>query len=202
MTMHIRIDDLRGAAVQALLQVHLYAVHELSPPGSVHALDLEELRHSSVTFLTAWDGDELMGCGALKQLNPDHAELKSMRTAEAHTRKGVARTLLRHIELTAIAKGIQRISLETGTPTAFVAAHKLYASEGYVETEPFADYVLDPFSMFMTKVLQPASEHAVTMNGDRSEKLKQVLAIRGKLHLRDESAILRALDTNRHTERG
>ncbi|MBT3067855.1 GNAT family N-acetyltransferase [Rhodoferax sp. U11-2br] len=151
--MDIRIDDLQGSAIQALLQEHLDDMHSSSPPESVHALDLDALRHPDITFWTAWDGDELMGCGALKQLSPEHAELKSMRTARPHLRKGVARAMLRHILAAAQAKGFQRISLETGTPAPFVAAQKLYASEGFVECGPFASYVLDPYSVFMTKVL-------------------------------------------------
>jgi putative acetyltransferase len=151
--MKIRIDDLRGAAIANLLQVHLDEMHQHSPPESVHALDLEALRHPAITFWTAWEGDDLMGCGALKQLSTTHAELKSMRTAAAHVRKGVARAMLRHIEAAARAKGIQRISLETGPHAPFAAAQKLYASEGYVECGPFADYVLDPYSLFMTKTL-------------------------------------------------
>ena len=151
--MDIRIDDLQGSAIQALLQEHLDDMFSSSPPESVHALDLDALRHPDITFWTAWDGDDLMGCGALKQLSPDHAELKSMRTARAHLRKGVARAMLRHILAAARAKGFKRISLETGTPAPFVAAQKLYASEGFVECEPFASYVLDPYSVFMTKVL-------------------------------------------------
>lgn len=151
--MDIRIDDLQGSAIQALLQTHLDAMHEHSPPESVHALDLKALHHPSVTFWTAWDNDELLGCGALKQLSADHAELKSMRTASAHVRKGVARTLLRHIESAAQAKGIQRISLETGPHAPFAAAQKLYVSEGFVECGPFANYVPDPYSLFMTKAL-------------------------------------------------
>jgi putative acetyltransferase len=111
------------------------------------------LRHPSISFWCAWDGDELLGCGALKQHSAEHAELKSMRTASGHLRKGVARAILRHVESAARAKGIQRISLETGSNAPFAAAQKLYASEGFVACGPFADYVLDPCSMFMTKVL-------------------------------------------------
>lgn len=151
--MDIRIDDLRGAAIAALLQVHLDAMHQHSPPESVHALDLDALRHPSITFWTAYEGDELMGCGALKQLTATHAELKSMRTASGHVRKGVARALLRHIENAARAKGIRQISLETGSHAPFAAAQKLYRSEGFVECGPFADYALDPYSLFMTKTL-------------------------------------------------
>lgn len=151
--MEIRIDDLQGSAIQALLQEHMDDMHSSSPPESVHALDLDALRHPSITFWTAWDNDELLGCGALKQLSQEHAELKSMRTARTQLRKGVARTMLRHILSVAQARGFQRISLETGTPAPFVAAQKLYASEGFVACGPFANYVLDPYSLFMTKAL-------------------------------------------------
>jgi len=151
--MEIRIDDLQGAAIAALLQVHLDAMHQHSPPESVHALDLDALRHPSITFWTAWDGDALMGCGALKTHSATHAELKSMRTAKGHERKGVARALLRHMEAEARARGVLRISLETGTNAPFFPAHKLYESEGFVECGPFADYQLDPWSRFMSKAL-------------------------------------------------
>lgn len=151
--MEIRIDDLQGSAIQALLQEHLDDMHATSPPESVHALDLDALRHPNITFWTAWNNDELLGCGALKQLSPEHAELKSMRTARTQLRKGVARTMLRHILAAARARGFQRISLETGTPAPFVAAQKLYASEGFVACGPFANYLLDPYSLFMTKAL-------------------------------------------------
>jgi putative acetyltransferase len=151
--MQIRNDDLRGAAIAALLQEHLEDMHRHSPAESVHALDLDALRHPSITFWTAWEGEELMGCGALKQLTATHAELKSMRTASGHVRKGVARALLRHIEAAARARGMRQISLETGPHAPFVAAQKLYRSEGFVECGPFADYELDPYSLFMTKSL-------------------------------------------------
>ncbi|MDZ7937415.1 MAG: GNAT family N-acetyltransferase [Rhodoferax sp.] len=151
--MEIRLDDLRGTAIASLLQLHLDAMHQHSPPESVHALDLEALRHPSITFWTAWEREDLMGCGALKQMDATHAELKSMRTAEAHVRKGVARALLRHIEAAARAKGIRRLYLETGQHAPFSAAQKLYQSEGFVACGPFADYVLDPYSLFMTKAL-------------------------------------------------
>jgi putative acetyltransferase len=151
--MEIRIDDLQGAAIAALLQVHLDAMHQHSPPESVHALDLDALRHPSITFWTAWEGDALMGCGALKTHSATHAELKSMRTATGHERKGVARALLRHMEARARAKGVLRVSLETGTNAPFFPAHRLYEGEGFVECGPFADYQLDPWSRFMTKAL-------------------------------------------------
>ncbi len=151
--LEIRVDDLQGDAIKALLQLHLDAMHQHSPPESVHALDLEALRHPSITFWTAYAHGELLGCGALKRLNPDHGELKSMRTADAHQRKGVARALLRHIESAARAEGMERLSLETGSTAPFAAALRMYASEGFVNCGPFADYTLDPFSVFMTKLL-------------------------------------------------
>lgn len=149
--MHIRVDDLRGAPIAALLQEHLDTMHALSPPESVHALNLDALRQPGITFWTAWDGDELLGCGALKQLTGLHSELKSMRTARAHLRKGVARALLRHILAHAGTQGIARISLETGSAPAFAPARQLYANEGFVECGPFEGYALDPHSVFMTK---------------------------------------------------
>ncbi len=128
-------------------------MHEHSPPESVHALDLQSLRDPSITFWTAWEDNDLLGCGALRQLDDGHAELKSMRTASTHLRKGVGRAILQHILGEARQRGIRRISLETGTPAPFAAARRLYASEGFVLCEPFADYALDPYSVFLTKVL-------------------------------------------------
>ena len=151
--MEIRVDDLQGSPIHALLQVHLDAMHAYSPPESVHALNLKALCDPSITFWSAWDADDLLGCGALKQLDDTHAELKSMRTASSHLRQGVARVMLQHILAAASSRGIQRISLETGNAPPFAAAQKLYASEGFVECGPFADYALDPYSLFMTKVL-------------------------------------------------
>ena len=148
-----RVDNVQGEAIKALLRLHLDAMHQHSPPESVHALDINALRHPSITFWTAWAHGELLGCGALKRLNSEHGELKSMRTAVAHLRNGVARALLRHIESAARAEGIRRLSLETGSTAPFAAALRLYASEGFVNCGPFADYALDPVSVFMTKLL-------------------------------------------------
>ncbi len=119
----------------------------------MHALDLDGLRQPPITFWTAWDRNELLGCGALKQLSAEHAELKSMRTSPAHVRKGVACAMLRHILSAAKENGVQRISLETGPHAPFAPAQNLYASEGFMACGPFADYALDPYSLFMTKVL-------------------------------------------------
>src|SRR5436190_7657062 len=117
--MIIKIDDLRGPEIYDLLQEHLRDMALHSPPESVHALDIEALRRPEITFWTAWEGDELLGCGAIKELDPQHAEIKSMRTVAAHLRKGVARDLLSHIIGEARSRGYKRLSLETGSPKAF-----------------------------------------------------------------------------------
>jgi putative acetyltransferase len=151
--MHIKIDDLSGPEIHALLQEHLRDVMLHSPPESVHALDIEGLRQPQVTFWTAWEDGELLGCGALKELDPGHAEIKSMRTAGAHTRKGVARNMLAHLLDQARHRGYTRLSLETGSMQAFEPARKLYSDFGFTYCEPFADYVEDPYSVFMTREL-------------------------------------------------
>src|SRR3954470_9019461 len=117
--MRIIIDDLSGSAIQELLREHLRGMHEHSPPESVHALDLDGLRRPEITFWTAWDREELLGCGAIKELDPPHAERKSMRTAAAHLRKGVAREILAHIVGVARSRSYRRLSLETGSMAAF-----------------------------------------------------------------------------------
>ena len=151
--MQIRLDDLTGPQIHALLEEHLRNMHEASPPESVHALDLDALRRPEITLWTAWSGAELLGCGALKQLGPDHGEIKSMRTALAHLRKGTAAALLRHIAQEAQRRGYVRLSLETGSMVAFEPARKLYASFGFRHCGPFAEYVDDPNSIFMTRRL-------------------------------------------------
>jgi putative acetyltransferase len=148
--MIIRVDDLTGPEVHQLLEQHLSGMALHSPPESVHALDIEALRGRDITFWTAWDGSELMGCGALKHLTPEHAEIKSMRTATPHLRKGVARSLLDHIVNEARRRGYRRLSLETGSGEPFEAAQRLYAGYGFTVCGPFADYIEDPFSVFMT----------------------------------------------------
>jgi putative acetyltransferase len=153
--MDIRLDDLTGPEIRALLQEHLRNMHELSPPESVHALDLHALRTPEITFWTAWDGGELLGCGALKALDGDHAEVKSMRTANAHRRKGVARAMLEHIIAQARRRGYRRLSLETGSAAPFAPARTLYESFGFTYCGPFGDYVEDPNSVFLTRALEP-----------------------------------------------
>lgn len=155
--MRIVVDDLNGPEIAALLQVHLDAMHEYSPPESVHALDLDKLRQPDITFWTAWDGAALMGCGALKELDARHGEIKSMRTDAAHLRKGVAAAILETILAAARHRGYERLSLETGRPEPFQPAHRLYEHYGFRECPPFADYVLDDFSICMTLELLPQS---------------------------------------------
>ena len=151
--MEIKVDDLSGPEVHELLQAHLRDMHLHSPPESVHALDLEALRRPEITFWTVWEGEELLGCGALKELDPAHAEIKSMRTANAHLRKGVAAHLLRYILAEARVRGYTRLSLETGSAEAFEPARRLYARFGFDYCGPFGDYVEDPYSVFMTREL-------------------------------------------------
>jgi len=154
MAMEIRLDDLAGAQIRALLAEHLENMHELSPPESVHALDVAALRRPEITFWIAWSGPELLGCGALKALSPVHGEIKSMRTASAHRRQGVGRALLQHIVAEARRRSYTRLSLETGSMAAFDPARRLYESFGFEYCAPFADYVEDPNSVFLTRALE------------------------------------------------
>jgi len=151
--MHIQIDNLQGPEIAALLEDHLHSMTLHSPPESIHALDLDKLRKPEITFWTLWDQGELLGCGAIKELDPEHAELKSMKTDTKHLRKGVAEKLLVHILEEARGRGYKRISLETGSMDAFAPAWKLYEKHGFTECGPFGDYALDPYSMFMERGL-------------------------------------------------
>lgn len=146
-------DDLTGAEILALLQLHLDEMHKWSPACKVHAMPAERLRQPDVTFFAAWDGDRLAGCGAIKHLAEDHGELKSMRAAPDYRRRGVGRAILLHLLAEARARGYRRVSLETGRPPEFLAAQSLYRAHGFEECAAFADYVLDDFSMCMTKAL-------------------------------------------------
>jgi putative acetyltransferase len=151
--MEIRVDDLRGSQIIHLLDEHLSSMSSISPPESCHALNLDELRQPEITFWSIWSGSELAGCGALKELDPEHAEIKSMRTAAAYRRKGVASQLLRHLIEEAKHRGYRRLSLETGSMVYFDPARRLYSGFGFVYCPPFATYVEDPNSVFMTKML-------------------------------------------------
>lgn len=151
--MDIKRDDLSGPEVRSLLAEHLRSMLSISPPESVHALDLAGLRQPGITFWTAWSEHELLGCGALKELDAWHGEIKSMRTARAHLRKGVARAMLEHILREAVKRGYKRLSLETGSQSAFEPARNLYENLGFTRCPPFADYSEDPNSVYMTKRL-------------------------------------------------
>jgi putative acetyltransferase len=151
--MEIKIDDLSGPEIAELLREHLENMAEDSPPESRHALNLEQLRQPGITFWSAWSDGELLGCGALKELDAQHGEIKSMRTAAPHRRKGVAARLLEHILEEAKRRNYKSVSLETGSMDAFAPAHNLYARFGFKECPPFADYVEDPNSLFMRKEL-------------------------------------------------
>ena len=146
-------DDLSGAAIRALLERHFAGMLANSPAGSCHFLDFDGLRAGDVTFWSIHKGDELAGCGALKRLDATHGEIKSMRTAEAFLRQGVAARMLGHIIDEARARGLERVSLETGSGAAFEPALALYRAHGFIDCEPFADYKSDPFSRFMTYTL-------------------------------------------------
>jgi len=147
--MRIEIDDLTRPQVLALLNEHLTNMYELSPPESVHALDVSKLRGSDISFWTVWEDGELLGCGALKELSPTHGEVKSMRTPQKMRRRGAGRAVLTHIVGVACERAYRLLSLETGSAEAFVPAQKLYESFGFGYCGPFGDYKEDPNSVFM-----------------------------------------------------
>ena len=147
--LRIEVDDLSRPQVHALLNEHLANMHELSPPENVFALDFSELRAPDITFWTVWDGDLLLGCGALNELAPAHGEVKSMRTPKALRRKGAGRAVLTHIIAVARQRGYETLSLETGSHPAFLPAQVLYRSFGFTCCGPFGSYREDPHSVFM-----------------------------------------------------
>lgn len=153
MRMQIRHDDLTGPEIAALLQEHLNDVAKFSPPESIHALDLAQLRQPEITFWTAWTGNDIMGCIALKQLDSGHGEIKSMRTAPAHLRKGVGIALLEHLIGEATRRQYQSLFLETGAHPAFAPARRLYARAGFEPCAPFGPYHKDLHSVFMSRML-------------------------------------------------
>jgi putative acetyltransferase len=150
---HIELDDLSRPEIAELLKEHLAASFLHSPPESVHALSIEGLRSPDITFWSVWENGELLGCGVLKELDSEHGEIKSMRTASAHLRKGVARAVVRQIIAEAKRRGYRRLSLETGSMAAFEPARQLYAACGFTYCEPFGDYAKHPNSVFMTMEL-------------------------------------------------
>lgn len=148
--MRVVEGDFSDPRVIELLRTHLATARANTAPGSVHALDPTGLQSPDITFWAIWDGENLVGVGALKCLSAEHGEIKSMHTAQAARRRGVGSAMLRHIIGTARARGMSRLSLETGSWDFFRPAHELYRRHGFVECPPFCDYVLDPNSIFMT----------------------------------------------------
>jgi putative acetyltransferase len=151
--MQIEIDDLSRPALHDLLDEHLQSMRALSPPESVHALDLDRLRQADITFWSVWQDARLLGCGALLELDRRHGEVKSMRTPQSCRRRGAGRALLDHIIGVARSRGYARLSLETGAMAAFEPAQRLYQSAGFKVSGPFGAYVEDPHSVFMTLTL-------------------------------------------------
>ena len=146
--MEIRANTLGHRKVAQLLSEHLHDMAQLSPPESIHALGHEALLQPDISFWSVWDGDELLGCGALRELDARHGEIKSMRTASAHRGKGVASYLLQYLLDEAARRGFRRLSLETGSMAGFAPAHRLYERFGFARCAPFADYHNDPNSLF------------------------------------------------------
>ncbi len=151
--MRIVVDDLSGPQIASFLDEHVQEMRAVTPLESKYALDLDGLRRPEITFWSVLDGDALVGCGALKRLDERHAELKSMRTAPARKRGGVATLLLEHIIGEARRMGFARLSLETGTDDFFLPARRLYEKFGFTYCEPFGDYRPSPYNTFMTLAL-------------------------------------------------
>ncbi|MGF1538006.1 MAG: GNAT family N-acetyltransferase [Elainellaceae cyanobacterium] len=151
--MEIKVDDLSGSEIAEFLEEHIREMKSVSPPESKHALDLEGLRKPEITFWTVWDNDRLIGCGAMKELDTGHAEIKSMRIAASYRGKGIASMLLKHILNEAKLRNYRRISLETGSMPFFKPARNLYAKYGFENCAPFSTYREDPNSVFMAKTL-------------------------------------------------
>ena len=149
--LRIVADDLSGEAIGGLIEFHLADMRRWSPPESVHAMPRERLARPDMSFFTAWQGNALAGCGALKQLAPDHGEIKSMRVAPAFLGQGVGEAILLHLIAEARRRGYARLSLETGKPTEFQAARALYAKHGFAKCPPFGDYLEDDFSLCMDR---------------------------------------------------
>lgn len=158
MPLEIRAGEVTSPDVVALLRDHLALMSALTPPESVHALDLAGLCAPDVSFFTAWEGQELVGCGALRELDATHAELKSMHTVARQRGRGVGKAMLDHLLALARARRYARVSLETGALAGFEAARALYAGAGFVECGPFGDYGPDPNSCFMTRSLRARGE--------------------------------------------
>jgi putative acetyltransferase len=146
------LDDLTGAPVRALIAHHLTGMRAYSPACSVHALDVDALRQPNVSFWSAWCEDALVGCGALKLLDAERGELKSMRVADAFLGRGIGKAILDHLTAEARARGLTSLWLETGSGPAFEPALRMYEAAGFTRCAPFDDYPKDDsFSLCMTR---------------------------------------------------
>ena len=154
MKVTIEVDNLKDGKVIALLEEHHREMHLYSPPESIHALDKSKFNDASLTFWSAWEGENLVACGALKEQSKEEGEIKSMRTSKEYLRKGVAGKILSKIIEEAIFRNYIRLSLETGTNEAFIPAVSLYKKFGFEECGPFGGYKLDPYSKFLTKKIR------------------------------------------------
>ncbi len=146
-------DDLTSSAVLELLQFHLDEMYQWSPPESVHAMPAERLRAADVSFYTAWDGEQLAAVGALKELDKERGELKSMRAVPAYRGKGAGEAILLHLMDEGGQRGYNWLGLETGRPAPFLPARRLYEKHGFAECPAFGDYISDEFSLCMEKYL-------------------------------------------------
>lgn len=150
---HISRGDLDDSRIVALLRYHFDKCHEVTPPGSAHVFDVSKLKSADVDFFAAWDGETLLGVGAVKYLSGEHGEVKSMHTSEAARRRGVGSAILSHLMAAAKAKGVSRLSLETGSFGYFAPAVALYRRHGFEECQPFGSYRPDPNSLFLTRLI-------------------------------------------------
>jgi len=149
----IEVDDPKRNDVRSLLEKHLAFARKVTPPEAVHALDLDGLLDPAITFFSLRVHGELLGVGAIKQLGSHHVELKSMHTAMVARRRGVGRAIVDHLLAIAAARGIRRVSLETGAGDAFAPARSLYVGADFVPCGPFGDHEASPNSAFMTRFL-------------------------------------------------
>ena len=156
-TVVVREADPADPAVEALSRLHLAEMHASTPVEFAFALDASGLAAPDVSLFGAWVGDELAGLGALKALDAAHGEIKSMRTAPAFVRQGVAQAILDHLLATARGRGYTRVSLETGTGPTFHPAIALYERSGFVPSEPFGDYAPSEHNRFLTLALDHAA---------------------------------------------
>ncbi|WP_214481948.1 GNAT family N-acetyltransferase [Bacillus sp. SM2101] len=151
--MDIKLDDLTGTEITSLIEEHVHNMGIHYPDDINYGFNIEDLKKPEITFWSAWEQNELVGCGALIELDSQHGELKSMKKVPSHLRKGVAKQILEHIIEEAKKRGYTRLSLGTGAMEAFEAARKLYENYGFEYCKPFSDYEEDPYSVFMTKEL-------------------------------------------------